>query len=117
MIRCECGGGTRVNETRSTRSEHQTIVRVRICNTCSLRFNTVEAPVNVPASPYVGLPRPAYLATRPVKEVVEKVPSLNNTAGMKARADARRRIEEMRDMEEEDDGSMSVDELRSELGY
>jgi hypothetical protein len=48
---------------------------------------------------------------------VEKVPSLNNTAGMKARADARRRIEEMRDMEEEDDGAMSMDELRSELGY
>jgi len=117
MIRCECGGITRVNETRSTRSEHQTIVRVRICNTCSLRFNTVEAPVNAPASPLVGLPRPAYLATRPARVTVEKVPSLNNTAGMKARADARRRLEELRDMEEEDDGSMSMDELRSELGY
>jgi hypothetical protein len=90
---------------------------VRVCNTCALRFNTVEAPVNAPASPLVGLPRPVYLATRPVKAVVEKVPSLNNTAGMKTRADARRRLEELRDMEEEDGGLMSMDELRSELGY
>ena len=116
MIRCECGGNTRVNETRSTRSEHQTIVRVRICTVCALRFNTVEAPVNAPASPYVGLPRPVgYAAPRAPK--AEKAPSLHNVAGMKARADARRRIEEMRDMEEEDGGSMSMDELRAELGY
>jgi len=47
----------------------------------------------------------------------EKASSLNNTAGMKARADARRRLEDMRDMEEEDDGAMSVDELRTEMGW
>ena len=118
MIRCECGGNTRVNETRSTRSEHQTIVRVRICNVCALRFNTVEAPVNAPASPYVGLPRPVgYAAPRAPKIKAEKAPSLHNVTGMKARADARRRIEELRDMDEEDDGSMSMDELRSEMGW
>jgi hypothetical protein len=44
----------------------------------------------------------------------------NNVPGLKAKAVARKRLEEMNDMRdvfEEDDYSISADELRKELGY
>lgn len=111
MINCACGGKTRVNETRSTRLNENIIVRVRICFNCAGRFNTIEAPQDVKIVAREKVIK--YAAAPKVKQPA----ALHNRQAISDRAAARRRLEDMRDlMAEDDNGAMSHDEMRRELG-
>jgi transcriptional regulator NrdR family protein len=93
-----CGSETRVLETRAW-SSGVVVSRRRECEGCSLRFTTVEMPRAEPQMPKRKVPT-----------------SQNNAEGLKTRAEARRRMEELRDLQEMDE-TLTMDELRKELGW
>lgn len=111
MLNCkQCGTPTRVLETRS---EQGGIARRRECLKCKARVTTLEM---VKGSTELYKPRQRAAPTPKPKPVMTG----NNVPGLKAKAVARKRLEEMNDMRdvfEEDDYSISADELRKELGY
>jgi transcriptional regulator NrdR family protein len=99
-VKCgSCGSETRVLETRSSVSG-LTVARRRECEGCSLRFTTYE------------------VARGEVAVMSRRVrPSQNNAEGLKTRAEARRRVEELRDLQSMGVEELTMDELRKELGW
>jgi len=97
-VKCAgCDGLTRVLETRAW-STGLTVYRRRQCESCSVRFTTVEV------AKEVSVPKVARRV----------VPSRNDAEGFKRRAEARRRVEEMRD---ESLDAWTMDDLKKELGW
>jgi hypothetical protein len=113
-MNCQCGGTTRVLDTRLAPAE---IVRRRECVICRQRIQTVEVLRAVLEQrefepPVRKKPRPK----RPAKPKA----GMADRAGMQARAAARRRLEERRDsLNEISDEPQVLDDwaLRRELGW
>lgn len=113
MLNCRvCGVVTRVLETRGT---GEWVARRRECVGCKARVTTVE----VVKGSVVREAQGPRVRSAPTKAVAAQVGSKNNEAGIKARAVARRRLEDLRDAEEfsESELSISADDLRRELGW
>lgn len=89
-------------ETRADEDEKR-VVRRRSCIKCRARVTTWEAAV---AAWSTETPRPGRPAS----------PSKNNAVGMKVRTEARRKLEERREMEQYEE-TFSVADLRRELGW
>lgn len=106
-------------ETRPD-SDGTVVVRRRRCERCGVRATTIEQVTGGPVASAVvprvrsGVPRAQGVASGKLP-----VPSVNNAEGLKAKAAARRRLEEIRDLHEAEEASevMSMDEMRRELGW
>lgn len=110
----DCGGETRVLETRLA-SKGLVVARRRRCEGCGDKVTTVEI-VQGEGQGAVG--QVTVSKVRVAKPKVAKVPSRNDAQGLKAKATARRRLEELRDARElEGDETMTMDDLRNELGW
>lgn len=109
MLNCaQCGTATKVLETRS---EKDGIARRRECLRCKARVTTIET---VKGSTMVY-----RLKAAPAPKVSKPVPARNPVA-IKKQSAARKRLEELNDMKdvmEQDDFSLSVDDLKRELGW
>lgn len=115
MLNCaSCGAATRVLETRG---DQQSITRRRECLNCKQRVTTLELP-KWQVNSYQQKPRAAVTPT--VRKPKVNKPTSNNAAGLKNKAIARKRLEELQDMKEimdDDSYSLSADELRKEMGW
>lgn len=113
VLNCrECGVVTRVLETRGS---GDWIARRRECLGCKARVTTIEVVRDGPAA-QVEVARPRV---RVAKVKLDDGKSRNDATGLKARAVARRRLEDLRDLSEVDaeDFAISADDLRRELGW
>ncbi len=111
MLNCRaCGVMTRVLETRGT---GEWIARRRECLGCKARVTTVEV-VRDGLVSEARVPR-----ARAPRAKAEVEGSRNNAPGIKVRAAARRRLEDLKDLGEleGEDFSISADDLRRELGW
>ena len=111
MLNCRaCGSMTRVLETRGT---GEWIARRRECVGCKVRVTTLEVVRD-------GLVREAQVPrVRVAKVKLDDATSRNDVPGVKVRAAARRRLEDLKDLSEIDgeDFSISADDLRREMGW
>lgn len=113
MLNCrECGVVTRVLETRGS---GDWIARRRECLGCKARVTTIEV-VRDELAAQVEVARPRV---RVAKVKLDDGKSRNDVPGVKVRAAARRRLEDLKDLGEidGDDFSISGDDLRRELGW
>lgn len=96
-----------------TRGTGEWIARRRECLGCKVRVTTVEV-VRDGLVSEARVPR-----ARAPRAKAEVEGSRNNVPGIKARAAARRRLEDLKDLSEleGEDFSISADELRRELGW
>ena len=112
-MNCQCGGVTRVLDTRMNPAE---IVRRRECVICRQRIQTVEVLRAV-------LERREYTPPVRIKPKVKRAPKAKEArmdrAGLQARAAARRKLEERKDLDDIGDEPQVLDDwsLRRELGW
>ena len=115
MLNCRsCGVVTRVLETRGS---GDWIARRRECMGCKARVTTLEVVrdgLELVRQAQVPVPR-----VRVAKVKVDDGKSRNDVPGVKVRAAARRRLEDLKDLSEieGEDFSISADDLRREMGW
>jgi hypothetical protein len=115
MMRCQCGGPTKVTETRSESISESVILRKRQCLKCRGKFVTqevmrfddgevlraaVKTKTKVPPPATIDTPltrTPTKRFPRVMKQPATPPASRNDREGLQKRAEARSRLEEMRD--------------------
>ena len=101
-----------------TRGHGNSIARRRECLGCRARLTTIEVEESRQVAP-VSQPKPKPAKRRTKKQSGHAGEGArNNAVGLKVRAQARRRLEDMRDAVQidHDDHTLSDDDLMRELG-